>query len=144
MSAFETPADRQGFKVIVENKMRELRAALASATDDTFTPGSELYPYACILVAGIVGVVNEDAIAEGMEFDLDFVRTVGSRLRASFVWTDDQYSAEHQLHEEGGGTAFFLHVAVAKGQIQMREDGRFRMTETGKKDIEALMKRKGG
>lgn len=138
MTYWSTEDDRRGFRLIVEAKLNELRGI--APADDTFTPGTADYPFAAILVAGLMGCVSEGAITEALEFDPGFVSLVGARLRASHIWSESEYVASGQIadDDEGGAVAFFLHLAVARGDMKMNEAGGFTITELGKQRVRGM------
>lgn len=128
MSKFETPEDREAFRADITRRLAEMNKAVAEENDETFRPESESYSFAAILVGGLLGIADDDAIAEAMAFDVDFVRTVGARLRANSIWEGSEYVAAKQLEERGGemaGIVFSLHMNVAMGRMAMTETGGF-------------------
>lgn len=140
-SKFESEADRDGFRQIVEDKLRELRIAAEKDGEDDFSPSHPDYAAQAILVSGLIGCCNADAIAEGLGFDPDFVHQIVARLRANYLWSDKEYEASKELAEGDSGIVFSLHTLVANGEMQRFEDGRYSMTDSGKRRVERLLRK---
>lgn len=117
--------------------------------DEKFTPVSEGYAEHIILIASLLASANEADLAAELGYDAEMVNLVGSRLRGSGVWAGDEVSPQH-LHawtSDGGGTAFFLDGAVARGDLQIvghTPEAQYQMTTGAKRRVELLLRRTGG
>lgn len=117
--------------------------------DEKFTPVSEGYAEHIILVASLLAGAKEADLAAEIGYDAEMVNLVGSRLRSSGVWTGDEVSPSHlsAWTSDGGGTAFFLDGAVARGDLQIvshTPEAQYQMTEGAKRRVEILLRRAGG
>lgn len=143
-SHWESEADRTAFRYLVTEKVRELAKLADADSKSVFNPTSPEYPFVAVLVSGIAGCVKAEAIAEGLEFDADFVNEVAARLRANHLWSETEYVGGFELSdgECDGDTAFYLHLNVAKGLCSRREDGSYAVTPSGVQHVEGLLRRK--
>lgn len=101
-----------------------------------------------VLLSSFFEPADEDSLAAELGFDLEFVKTVGSRLRSSGIWRGDNLSerAKQSWLEDDGGISFSLDAAVAAGRLvvcgENDEGGRlYKMTKEGEKDAAALIKK---
>ena len=143
MSYFATEADRKGYREIVFAKMRELRGASDDDSKSVFHPTSPDFPTVATLVSGIVGICQTEAIADGLEFEPDFVNAVVARLRASGLWDETSYVLIDELFDEQttGDTTFWLHVNVACGHVQRLPNGNYAMTLEGVRYVQGMMRK---
>lgn len=143
MGYWVTEADRQGYRELVHAKVRELRKAADDNSKAVFSPTSPEYPFVAVLVSGIVGCCQAEAIAEGLEFEPDFVNEVVARFRASFLWNEDEYIGLAELvdNEAAGDATFYLHLNVANGSLRRLENGNYTITTAGIRHVESLMKK---
>lgn len=117
--------------------------------DEKFTSVSAGYAEHIILVASILAKADERYLTAELGYDPEIVALVGSRLRSSGVWEGDQVNPSHLRYytEEGGGTAFLLDGAVARGDLQIvgRTPGpQYQMTEGGRRSIGHMLFRGPG
>jgi len=112
--------------------------------DEKFTPISGGYAEHIILVASILAKADEQYLAAELGYDPEMVALVGSRLRSSGIWDGDQVSEAHMklYTEDGGGTAFFLDGAVARGDLQIvarTPEVQYQMTDSGKRRVNQML-----
>lgn len=111
--------------------------------DEKLTPISDGYAEHIILAASILAKADEKYLAAELSYDSETVALVGSRLRSSGIWDGEQVN-EHHLKaytEDGGGTAFFLDGAVARGDLQIvarTPEPQYQMTASGIRRIERM------
>ena len=121
--------------------------AILTSMDDKFTPTSDGWAGAMILLASYEMGANEPFIAEELGYDPEFVALVGSRLRNSKIWLGELLSdkAIARYEQEEGGIAFFLDTNVANGSMKIgsyrKEDGEplYSMTDSGKRHVENML-----
>ena len=93
---------------------------------------------------------DEQAIAEELQYDPEFVGLVGARLRNAGIWNGDTINAIHfecWQRPDDGGIAFHLDAAVAGGTMIVADrlkngEPRYRMTRAGKDRVEKMQLRK--
>ena len=112
--------------------------------DPKFPPTDAGYAEHVLLLASAREGAKEEHLARELGYDLEFVKTVGSRLRNSGVWIGDQLSEEALKEWQTHGTAFFVDGAVATGDLVVigrSKDGRqFQTTDAGLARGAALIK----
>lgn len=117
------------------------------AIDPKFKPTDAGYSEYVVLLASFTEGADDDHLAKVLGYDIDFVKTVGARLRASGIWTADELSKDSKdaWFKDGGDTAFFLDGAVATGDLVVVSGGnglerQFKMTDSGLAAGAKLMK----
>ena len=117
--------------------------------DPGLSPVSPGYAEAIVLLAsyltdGCENAKTDDQLAALLGFDVEFVRTVGSRLRSSGVWNKDGLTAEARASWDDG-TIFWLDVNIARGDMQVvgGEPGnrQYQLTESGLRAAADLVKK---
>lgn len=143
MSFFATEEDRIGYREITFAKLRELRKLADDNSKSVFSPTSPDFPVVAVLVSGLVGICEAEAIAEGLEFEPDFVNEVAARLRANGLWDEQSYVLSDELFDDqtSGDTTFWLHVNVARGHVRRLPTGNYAMTPEGVKYVEGMLKK---
>lgn len=124
-------------------------SAVLTAMDENFTPLSDGWAGAMILLASYEMGADEFLIADALGYDSEFVSLVGNRLRNSKIWTKRRLSsrASKRYDGEDGGIAFFLDINVANGSMKIgsyrKEDGEpmYSMTDSGKRHVEQMLGR---
>lgn len=104
----------------------------------------EFMHQAILLASGFVGA-NEREIADELEFDPEFVNSVGSRLRSAGIWNGDDLNETHRdawFDDQKGGVAFIMDAAVAGGNMILaeRRDGEpfYKLSPAGIRHVESL------
>jgi DNA-binding Lrp family transcriptional regulator len=130
----------RGLKELAEESLREI--------DSNFLAVNGGYAEHLVLIASILAKPDESLIADELGYDLDFVKTVGSRLRTAGIWSGETINPAHRdeyLLPERGGAAFFLDGAVACGNmiVVSREGGsaQYRLTDQGISAATRIIKR---
>lgn len=141
MSYFGSEADRKGYREIVFAELRKLQKAADANSKAVFNTTSPEFPVVAVLVSGLVGVCRTEAIAEGLEFEPDFVNAVVSRLQASGLWDETSYVLGNELFDDQSDTTFWIHVNVARGHVQRLPDGNYTITPDGVKHVEGMLKK---
>lgn len=142
MSKWESDFDREGLRRIVEDKMREIAvSAKADGEEDSFTATSAEYPFAAILVAGLIGCCDADAIAEGLGYEPEFTRQVVSRLEAAHLFQGGEFAGKDELSGDEAGIAFNLMVLVAQGDMARNASGGYAMTPSGNSRVERMLRK---
>lgn len=137
MKYFVTEKDAVGFRAAVN----ECLDGMSKDGHEEFGPYSAIRSYGAILCAGIIGCVDPEAIAEGLEYDIDFVNEVVSRLRMNGIWDHESYVKLHHHimdveDEQHAGISFYIHLSVAQGHVKSEDGEHFAITETGKRYVE--------
>lgn len=102
-------------------------------------PTSPGFSEAIVLLSSVENGADEQRIAGLLEFDPEFVATVGNRLRSAKIWEGDKLSlrAWKHWHGENGGMAFCLDVNIASGEMMVAkwegDEPLYSLTPSGKK-----------
>lgn len=112
--------------------------------DDKLTPVSNKYAEHVILLASFLGRADEKFLAANLGYEPDLVNIVGSRLRASGIWSGHSVLESHVHEWMKSGTAFWLDVAVGCGDLQIvsrSPEPQYQMTPGGKSRVEAMLRK---
>lgn len=111
--------------------------------DPKFGPLSPSFAEHAVLIASVFIDPVDDDLADELGYDKEFVRTVGSRLRAAGIWRAGKLSAERLALWERDGVAFWLDGAIARGSLKRAggpdDDPRYQMTTDGIADVKRMM-----
>jgi hypothetical protein len=123
-----------------------VRASILNA-DPKLKETSMDFMHQAILLASIPLGANESEIAEELGFDLEFVETVGARLRNAGIWTKrilDQRHWQMWDDKDGGSVSFLLDAGVAAGDMEFRgwKNGEafYRLSKAGHKRVEKMLR----
>lgn len=121
-----------------------VRKSILEADEHLKETDVEFMHQAILLASGFVGA-EEEAIAEELEFDPEFVRSIGSRLRTAGIWSGDDLNNWHRdawCDQDKGGVAFMLDAAVAGGTMILKErregEPLYSLSPAGLKRVESL------
>lgn len=97
---------------------------------------------ALVLLSSVFIGADEPEIARGLEFEPEWVESVGKRLRANGIWSEAVNRHAKDYDTDEGGTAFLLDTMVALGRMFCaHEDGepKYGLTSEGKKQAASLI-----
>jgi hypothetical protein len=121
---------------------RERLAKILLEIDPKMDQMDDGWQAAMFLLASLSVGCDAQEIADALEFDPAWCGAMAERARSQGIWKDGEVAsyAEWQS-EEDGGIAFFMDVNVLSGDINRLPDGRFQMTEEGKRRAEKMLRR---
>jgi hypothetical protein len=118
---------------------------LLAKQDDKIDATSPEYPAYITLLASVISRADEEYLATELGYDREFCATVGSRLRNSKIWRDDEVPAVVLDRWQGkdGGIAFWLDMSVAAGMMECAdgdaEQPRYGISSSGKRRVEQML-----
>lgn len=120
--------------------------AMLKNLDKNFEPTDAGYNEHVILLASAFTAANESTLAEELGFDVEFVATVGSRLRSSGIWSGDALDEKHRVAWEKDAIAFYCDGAIATGDLMIvgknaNGEAQYQMTPGGMSRAATLFKK---
>lgn len=112
--------------------------------DPNFESTAAGYAEHIILIASALSKADETFLASRLGYDLEFVETVGSRLRAAGMWSKDRIPEHVTKGWVKEPIKFFLSGAIAKGDLMLvggtTENSLYQMTKGGYRSVAAILR----